>query len=112
MELLLEDGRNPVTICIDCNIRAVDTGIPDVAQQLRSRLPMDDKGRPYVDVFVLSHPDEDHCRGLEEHFYLGDPADYPDDKKADAKKRIVIRELWSSPMVFRRACKSHILCPD
>lgn len=41
------------------------------------------------------------------HFHLG-PAD---EWSKDADK-IFIRELWSSPMVFRRARKNHTLCGD
>src|SRR5688572_7655585 len=83
--LTLADGKR---ILIDCNIRAVtkDNGVRDVAADLRSRLNRDSKGRPYVDAFLLSHPDTDHCRGIKEHFYLGDPGKYPDDSKTDAAK--------------------------
>ncbi len=99
-----EDGT---TILIDCNIRQAtdddDEETRDVAADLRERLNRDAEGRPYVDAFLLSHPDTDHCRGLSEHFYLGPPKSYSDDKKTDAEKRIVIREIWSSPIVFRRA---------
>jgi hypothetical protein len=104
------------TILIDVNIRVAaddpEDETRDVAADLRARLPRDDKGRPYVDAFLLSHPDKDHCTGLETHFHLGPLADYADDNKPDAKKRIVIREIWSSPIVFRRACKTHTLCSD
>lgn len=65
-----------------------------------------------MDVFLLSHPDQDHCRGLQRHFHLGPLADYPDDKKPYGEKKILIRELWSSPIVFRRAAKEHVLCDD
>lgn len=104
------------SILIDINIRtdADDASSPtrDVAADLRSRLKSDVNGRPYVDVFLLSHPDQDHCRGLERHFYLGPLVDYPDDKKPHNEKRIIIREIWSSPIVFRRASKNHVLCGD
>lgn len=104
------------SIMSDMNIRQAadnpnDT-THDVATSLRKRLKKDDKGRPYVDVLLLSHPDQDHCTGLSKHFYLGKLEDYPDDKKPDAEKRIVIREMWSSPIVFRRADKNHTLCDD
>lgn len=96
-------------ILIDCNIRSAadDANDPtrDVAKDLRRRLNRDSKGRPYVDVFLNSHPDKDHCRGLKEHFHLGPLDEYADDKKADNEKRIVIAEMWSSPIVFRRATK-------
>lgn len=107
---------NSTSILIDINIRVdaddPNTSIRDVAADLRDRLKSDQQGRPYVDVFLLSHPDQDHCRGLERHFYLGKLSDYPDDKKPQNEKRIVIREMWSSPIVFRRASKYHTLCSD
>lgn len=103
----LESGRK---ILIDINIRQAaddeDDDTPDVAVMLRERLKKDDKGRYYVDAFLLSHPDEDHCRGLARHFHLGKPDDHPGDDK------ILIREMWSSPLVFRRASKNHTLCDD
>jgi hypothetical protein len=74
---------------------------------LRKRLQRDDHGRLYVDVFLLSHPDKDHCTGLTNHFHLGRPDEWS--KETD---KIFIREIWSSPMVFRRASRSHVLCDD
>ena len=97
------------TILIDTNIReaADNPNDPtfDVASDLRRRLKRDYKGRLYVDVFLLSHPDQDHCSGLDKHFHLGKPEDHTGDK-------IFIREIWSSPMIFRRASKNHTLCSD
>lgn len=105
------------TVLIDCNIRMAaddpaDKGTRDVAKDLRERLPRDAKGRPYVDAFLLSHPDKDHCTGLSRHFHLGPLENYAEDNKSDAEKKIVIREMWSSPIVFRRASKIHVLCDD
>lgn len=104
----LESGR---TILIDVNIRAAaddpDDETPDVAAKLRDRLKRDDEGRCYVDGFLLSHPDQDHCAGLSNHFHLGSPEDWSQDDD-----KILIRELWSSPMVFRRASSKNTLCKD
>lgn len=104
----LESGR---TVLIDVNIRAAaddeDDDTPDVAKMLRDRLKRDSEGRLHVDAFLLSHPDKDHCTGLKKHFHLGPPADWS--KAAD---KIFIREVWSSPMVFRRASRNHVLCDD
>ena len=104
----LESGRK---ILIDVNIRSAaddpDDDTPDVAKELRDRLSRDAQGRLYVDVFLLSHPDQDHCRGLQRHFHLGPPGEWS--KAAD---KIFVRELWSSPMVFRRASSQHALCDD
>lgn len=107
--LTLQSGKR---VLIDCNIRAAaddpdDEAAADVATQLRERLKRDGDDRPYVDVMILSHPDEDHCRGLKMHFHLGPIADYS--AKGD---KIIIKEMWSSPIVFRRASKDHVLSGD
>lgn len=102
----LESGR---TILIDINIRTPGDGVRDVAKDLRDELKTDDLSRPYVDVMVLSHPDQDHCRGLKAEFHLGPLSDYDDGGKP---KKIIIREMWSSPLIFRRASKNHTLSDD
>lgn len=117
MTLLKFGDTAGTTLLIDVNIRR-DADDPDsaeyrdVAKDLRNQLKKDSDGRPYVDAFLLSHPDEDHCRGIDRHFHLGALADYPDDDKDYSEKKIVIREIWSSPIVFRRASKNHTLCMD
>lgn len=111
MLIVLDSGKR---ILVDIDIRAdaddEDTDTPDVAGQLRKELDglgRDAKGRLYVDAFLLTHPDQDHIRGLAKHFHLGPPGDWS--KSAD---KILIREQWSSPIVFRRASKDHKLCDD
>ena len=103
-----EEGHK---VLIDTNIRSVaddpDDDTPDVVAKLRDKLIRDAGGRKYVDALLVSHPDEDHCRGLRKHFHLGPPADW----SRDADK-IFISEIWSSPMVFRRASRHHVLCDD
>lgn len=116
MTLIKFGDLDATTLLIDINIRQdaddPDKDVRDVAKDLRERLKKDENGRPYVDAFLLSHPDQDHCRGLARHFYLGSLDKYPDDKKDDKDKKIVIREMWSSPIVFRRASKTHTLSDD
>lgn len=112
--MLLESGRR---LLIDCKIGVVaaddpNDEAPDVGAQLRDRLTRDASGRLFVDAFLLTHPDQDHCAGLRRHFHLGPPSSWV---KADDK--IVIREMWSSPIVFRRADRKnakggHTLCED
>lgn len=108
--ITLDNGQN---ILIDINIRSAaddpDDDTYDVASDLRNRLPRDKEGRLYVDTFLLSHPDADHITGLRNHFYLGAPADFPKDNPDDL---IFIREMWSSPIVYRRASKTHKLGED
>ena len=93
--LQLADDRQ-TCLLIDCRIRrsADDPGdtTPDVASELRKRIKTDHQERPFVDAMLLSHPDEDHCLGLREHFWLGPVADYPDDDKDQPQKRIIMRE--------------------
>ena len=103
-----ESGRK---IMIDMNIRTAaddpDDETPDVAKMLRERLGRDSAGRLYVDALLISHPDQDHCNGLSKHFHLGPP-----DKWSKSTDKVFIREIWSSPMVFRRASRKHVLCDD
>ena len=103
-----ESGRK---ILIDLNIRAEaddrDDDTPDVARTLRKRLERDSHGRLYVDSLLVSHPDKDHCTGLRKHFHLGPPSVW-----SSIADKIFIREVWSSPMVFRRASRKHVLCDD
>ena len=98
-------------ILVDCHIRQaaddIDDSTPDVAKELRDQLTRDSTGRLFVHAFLLSHPDKDHCCGMKRHFHLGAPADWS--KSAD---KIFINEMWSSPMVFRRASRCHVLCDD
>lgn len=107
---LIETGEGNF-ILVDINIRASaddpNDDAPDVAKQLKDRLPRDDEGRLIIDAFLLTHPDADHCRGLEKHFHLG-----PLDQWRKADDKIVIREMWSSPIIFRRASRKHSLCSD
>lgn len=116
MTLVRLADADTTTLLIDVRIRGAaddpEDETRDVAADLRERLPRDSMNRPYVHAFLLSHPDQDHCTGLETHFHLGPLSEYPDDDKPDAEKKIVIREIWSSPIVFRRASKQHVLCAD
>ena len=102
---------NDQKLLVDLHVRKAaddkDDDTPDVMSDLRARLTRDEKGRMFVDGFLLSHPDKDHITGLEAHFHLGPPEDW---NKDDDK--ILIREMWSSPVVFRRSSKNHTLCPD
>jgi len=116
MTLITLNDANETSILIDVNIRCAADDLEDdtcdVANQLRKQLKTDDKGRPYVDVFVLSHPDQDHCRGLQKHFHLGKLEDYKDEPPEGEELKIVIREIWSSPMVYRRASTNQALIDD
>lgn len=109
MTLLKTDtGKN---ILIDCNIRkAADDDNQDefdAASALRDQLERDSQGRYHVDAMLLSHPDKDHCSGLETHFHLGSPDSWSEDDD-----KILIDTMLSSPIVFRRVNPDETLCSD
>lgn len=102
----LQSGK---TILIDINIRQKadqesEKDYPDVAGMLKQRLERDSDHRLYVDVFMLSHPDQDHISGLRKHFHLGAPSTWKEPEE-DEPEKIIIREMWSSPLTFRRLDK-------
>lgn len=113
-DMSLIELDNDQCILIDINIRGAaddeDDDKPDVGSQLRRRLEnrgRDEQGRLYVDTFCLTHPDQDHVAGLQNHFHLG-----PLDNWSEDDDKIIIREMWSSPIVFRRASSANTLCED
>ena len=102
------------TILIDINIRDVSSSeddICDVAQELRDRLPIDSKKRPYVDAFILTHHDDDHISGFKENFHVGSLDDYKVPKD-DETPKIVIRELWSTSRFCKQASDNYSLSDD
>ncbi len=102
------------TVLIDCYL--LDKGTDLVAatvDDLHTRLNKDGNGRPYVDAFLETHPDEDHCKGAEAYLHLRPLSEYVDEPKGDnARKKIVVREMWSSPLVYRRRSPDHKLTDD
>lgn len=89
------------TIIIDCQIAEItkenkDTTF-DVKEDLLKELQKDEDERPYVDLFVSTHPHSDHCDGFEKNFFCGKLDDYDNE---DDKDKIIIGELWVSPMAL------------
>jgi hypothetical protein len=96
--LTLEDKT---TILVDCNIKVAsqddnDKSVYDVKKDLLDSIQYRDEN-PYLDVFILTHGDEDHCLGYKDHFYQGDPTKYSDSDKDN--NLIIIDTMWFSPMI-------------
>src|SRR5437667_3286404 len=58
-------------------------------------LPKRRNGRPYLALFILTHPDEDHIQGF-----------------AELLKRVDIGEIWHTPKIFRDQSDEESLCDD
>ena len=93
----LDNGK---TIIVDCQILADLTDghgkqvMFDVKADLLKELKKDGLGRPFVDLFISTHPHDDHCKGFAGNFYHGEVDDYDKDKNKD---EIIIEELWITP---------------
>jgi hypothetical protein len=90
-------------IIIDCNTteEASDESDPsryDVHQHLLDFGKKLNGKIPHVDVFILTHADQDHCRGFNTMFYTGDPAKYT--VKHTKEDLILIDELWFTHRIF------------
>jgi hypothetical protein len=90
-------------IMIDCNTTAEasdekDPSRYDVHQHLLDFGKKLDGKIPHVDVFILTHADQDHCRGFDTMFYTGDPAKYA--VKHSKEDLILIDELWFTHRIF------------
>lgn len=103
----LDNGK---TIIVDCQILEDITDgngkqvMFDVKADLLSELKKDGSGRPFVDLFISTHPHDDHCKGFGTNFYHGDVEDYDKDKNKD---QIIIEELWITP----RGLKNDLSAP-
>lgn len=102
-------------ILTDLNIRKCseqETNQCDVAHELYAILPRDAYDRPYVDVLVLTHPDDDHCRGFEAYFHTGSIGDYRHGTADNGRDKIIAREIWFSDIVYKRISDDHKLGAD
>ena len=101
-DLITIGGANK-KMMFDCNFRQKaeednDEMYDVLGDLLDNELTTKKCGLPFLDAFLLTHPDQDHCRSFADKFYLGDPDAVPQSAKDD--KKILIGELWYSPRVF------------
>lgn len=116
MVLLKLNDNNQTTILFDIFIRNAadddsDSSKFNVAKHLKENLKRDKLNRPYVDVFLLTHHDEDHIRGFKKHFITCDDISN-DDKDNEENEKIVINEIWSSSRFWKKASESNFLIED
>lgn len=101
-DLITIGGANK-KMMFDCNFRQKAEDDNDemydvLGDLLDNELTTKKCGLPFLDAFLLTHPDQDHCRSFADKFYLGDPDAVP--QSAKDNKKILIGELWYSPRVF------------
>jgi len=91
------------TILIDCNIREGEKDSDgnniykvkdDLIESIQKR-----KNNPFVDLFILTHPDQDHCLGFNKSFFRGNPDEYSDKNRNNDE--IIIDEIWVTSMLFK-----------
>lgn len=96
---------NKTTILIDCRIRECEENSDgnkvfkvkkDLVNSLQKR-----SDNLHLDLFIVTHPDEDHCLGFEKHFFHDNPKSYGDSNREN--EEIIIDELWVTSMVFNGA---------
>lgn len=96
--ITLADGTR---ILVDCKLtiksaESEDPKIHDAKKDLLKSIQKRD-GNYYVDVFILTHGDKDHCHGFKDNFYQGDPDAYGDQERKD--ELIIMDTMWFSPMI-------------
>lgn len=100
---LITIGGASKKMMFDCNFRQKAEDDNDkmydvLGDLLDNELTTKKCGLPFLDAFLLTHPDQDHCRSFANKFYLGDPDSIKQTDKDN--KKILIGELWYSPRVF------------
>ena len=100
--VLLKIGDN-TTVIVDCQIRESEENsngvtIYDVKKDLIKELSKDPNNNPYVDLFINTHPHQDHCLGFGKNYYHGSPDDYTETNRKN--EEIIIDELWVTQMFF------------
>ncbi|MEI8643504.1 MBL fold metallo-hydrolase [Pseudoalteromonas sp. Hal040] len=83
-DMTLITTKNEKRILIDCNYRQPSEEVVDVKEMLRSRLRRNEDDQLFIDVFIVTHPDQDHTRGFREIFHTGTVEDW---------KKMMIRSL-------------------
>lgn len=73
--------------------------VPDIGPDIRDACPNNE-----LDLFVLTHPDEDHCSGFDKIFHTGSPDRWDDDPDGE-DPLILVREIWCSDFAINSGKK-------
>ncbi len=94
--LVLRPGQIVMQIDLHHLAKADDKENPEwpIIDHLIKLLPKK-YGRPYLALFVLTHPDQDHIRGFKELL-----------------SKVLIGELWHTPKIFRDQADEEAMCED
>lgn len=94
--IVLKPGETVMQIDLRHLEKADDPDEPEwpIIDQLVKSLPKRN-GRPYLALFILTHPDRDHIQGF-----------------AELLKKVEIGELWHTPRIFRDQSDQETLCDD
>ncbi|MBP7984021.1 MAG: hypothetical protein KAZ28_00080 [Bacteroidaceae bacterium] len=89
----------------DCKFRTLaedDNDDYDVIKDLlENKLTTKKHGLPYLNAFVLTHPDQDHCLGFSSKFFHGKNPETKEPTKEEKDNNLIfVGELWYSPRVF------------
>ncbi len=95
--IVLQPGKLVMQIDLRHLAKAKVEGNPEwpIIDYLVKILPKKANDRPYLALFVLTHPDRDHVQGFEELL-----------------RRVDIGELWHTPRIFRDQADEDKLCDD
>lgn len=113
----VEEIGYTTNILVDCNIRESSKGDTDASQfdvkgdllvSLKKRSINEVSNVPYVDIFILTHGDDDHLHGFQDNFYQGNPKNYKQANKEAGE--ILIDVLWFSPMIMGSATNDDEKC--
>ncbi|HAT62973.1 MAG TPA: hypothetical protein DCS83_10660 [Prevotella sp.] len=102
----LVEFANGAKMMIDCNFRVKSENENSddydvIGDLLNNKLTTKRHGLPFLPAFVLTHPDQDHCRGFLDKFFLEkNPEQKEPTQQEKDDKLILIGELWYSPRVF------------
>jgi hypothetical protein len=113
----VEESGYTTNILVDCRIRESSKDKTNAEQyDVKSDLLKSISNRsinglypvPYLDIFILTHGDDDHLHGFKDNFYQGDPKNYS--RRNLENGEIMIDVMWFSPMVMGTATNDDERC--